>query len=790
MLGLQGRWPLKFVLLVPFCVLLLALAGTIGWRSFSTGAQAVNDLDNQLLADMAQRVDQAVGDHLKAADIILNAFAPDRAPGAPRSAAPIDYLDDAALEARFYELTALSEGVRYMYLGRPNGDFVGVEREAGGTVLAKFRNARHPRRINYAIRFPGDREKVAGVDPDYDPLTRPWYKATAAARSISWSPLYVSYAKKDLMVTRAKPVLGARGEMAGIVAVDVPLDGLSLFLRKLKISPNGVALIMEPDGRLIATSTSDPPYVVGSDGSQARLAGQESRSPLVRATVARLLAMREARAGSGVHSLAFDVEGEAAHLAVMRMQAMRAAPGNAAGSTPKAGQDLDWIIAVVAPQSDFTGDIVKATVRTTWLLFIALAAILFAGLLIVRWVTADLGRLTAAAERFGRGEPVGALPVTRGDEIGILARAFAAMTAEITELIAAIRRQNDQLEAGIVGRTRVLSEQNRRLAEEIRERQVAEQRTMQLFNIVEQTDEGILVCEADGQIRYVNPGFTRLTGYTLADLQGAGEGGSESATEGATECRTEGEPAGANLLAPGRYDPATFDHALQQEILRTVQAGKTYRGVVRARHKTGEKYHAEITITPVLDAGKVTALTAIERDVSQRELAREAVLSRLQIDSLTGLLNRDSITKRLADLNRENFERRIVKPHVALLFMDLDGFKAINDTYGHEAGDNALIESANRIQGCVRASDAVARLGGDEFLAVLGNTPDRAAAQAVAAKIDAAFAEPFLIGEAKVRLGISIGIGMFPEDAQDFEGLMRVADQAMYTAKRQRRLRK
>jgi len=767
MLGLKGRWPLKFVLLVPFCVLLLALAGTIGWRSFSTGAEAVNDLDNQLLADMAQRVDQAVGDHLKAADIILNAFAPERAPDAPKGApqfAQFDYADDLALEARFHELTALSEGVRYMYMGRPNGEFVGVERETGGAILSKFRNARHPQRINYAIRYPGDRSRVAGIDPDYDPLTRPWYKATASAGGLSWSPLYVSYAKKDLMVTRAKPVTGPRGEMAGIVAVDVPLDGLSLFLRKLQLSANGVALIMEPDGRLIATSTPEPPYVLGSDGSQGRLAGQQARSPLVRATVTELLAARAARGAPDVRSTVFSFEGETVHVAVKRMQAVHTAGARSAG------RDLDWIIAVVAPQSDFNSDIVKATVRTTWLLFIALALVLFIGFLIVRWVTADIGHLTAAAERFRRGQPVGLLPVARRDEIGILARAFSAMAAEITELIAAIRRQNDQLEAGIAGRTRVLSEQNRRLAEEIRERQAAEQRTMQLFNIVEQTDEGILVCEADGQIRYVNPGFTRLTGYTLEDLRG----GAQS----------------ANLLAPGRYDAATFDAVLQEEIRRTVQDGKTYRGVVRARHKTGENYHAEITITPVLDAGRVTALTAIERDVSQRELAREAVLNRLQIDSLTGLLNRDSITKRLADLNRENFERRITKPHVAVLFMDLDGFKAINDTYGHDAGDTALIEAASRIQACVRASDAVARLGGDEFLAVLGNTPDRSAAQAVAAKIDAAFREPFVLGSAQVRLGVSIGIGMFPEDAQDFEGLLRVADQAMYAAKRERRLRK
>jgi len=750
-------WPLKYVLLVPFCVLMLALAATIGWRSFATGAAAVNDLDNQLLADMAYRVDQAVNDHLKAADLILNAFAPDVAGGAPPA---FDYSDDLALEARFFELTAISEGVRYIYLGRPNGDFVGVERENDGTVLAKFRNAQHPQRVNYAIKHPGDRSRIALIDADYDPRTRPWYATAMRAGHIAWSPLYVSYAKKDLMVTRVKPVLGAKNTVVGIAAIDVPLEALSHFLRKLSLSANGVAFIMEPDGRLIATSTTEPPYVMGGDGRQQRLAGQNSKSPLLRATVTHLLGSQGGVGGNsaagvrGVEGAVFEHEGETVHVAVKRMTTM---------------QGLDWVIAVVAPQSDFTADIAKATVRTITISLVALAMIVLLGLAIVRWVTSDLDRLTAATERFGRGEAPGALPTERNDEIGLLARSFSGMTTEITDLITTIRRHNDQLEAGIAARTRVLSEQNKRLAEEIRERKAAEERNLQLFNIVEQTDEGIMVCDANGKVRYVNPAFTRLTGYELEEMQSAASGG-------------------ANLLAPGRYDASVFDLTLQQEILRTVRAGKTYRGVLRAKRKSGEGYHAEITITPVLDAaGTVTAMTAIERDVSQREEAREAVLNRLQIDSLTGLLNRDSITKRLSDLNRENFERRHVKPHIALLFMDLDGFKAVNDTWGHDAGDAALIEAANRIQSCVRVSDAVARLGGDEFVAVLGNAPDRAAAQAVATKIEAAFAAPFKTGAGEMRLGVSIGIGVYPDDAHDFDGLMRIADQAMYAVKREHR---
>ena len=750
---LFNRWPLKYVLIVPFCALVLALAVIIGASSFLTGRAAVDDLDNQLLADMANRVEQAVSGHLQDADLVLGTLAQGR-----------DYSDDAALEARFFDLTALSPSVTYLYLGRPNNQFVGIEREDDGRIIAKLRNGRYPQRANFEIRRPGDRQRPLGLDPDYEPTRRPWYTAALTAGRITWSPLYVSYAKKNLMVTRALPLAAPGGGLQGVAAVDVPLGSLSGFLRKLSLSTNGVAFIMEPDGNLIATSTPEEPYVQGKDGRQERLAGRASVSPLIRDTVTYLLtgpwATRNAL-DNHARAISYDAGGEKIHLAVKHMSALSGLP---------------WVIVVAAPQSDFIGNIISSTQRTAAISALALILTIVLGLLIFRSVTHDLERLTGAAQQFGAGESPGSLPVTREDEIGVLARAFAQMSSERADSMATIRRQNQQLatsnaalERRVSDRTHEVLEKNSHLEREIRDRKSAEAQVAQLFKIVEQTEEGIIVCDAAGRVTYINPGFTRLAGYSLSDMQTERMG----------------------LFDEQRFDaPLGEEDGLMTDLRRTLAAGRTYRGVRRARAKDGTGYHAELAVTPVANAeGVVSAFIVLERDVTQREAAREAVLKKLHIDSLTGLFNREAITKRLRDMNSESVERRRVRQRLALLFMDLDGFKAVNDTHGHDAGDEALIEAAQRISAQVRLTDAVARRGGDEFVVLLGDVTDRASAVAAAEKIEAAFAKSFVLGDARISLGVSIGIALYPEDADDFESLLGVADAAMYRIKRVRRLR-
>lgn len=172
---------------------------------------------------------------------------------------------------------------------------------------------------------------------------------------------------------------------------------------------------------------------------------------------------------------------------------------------------------------------------------------------------------------------------------------------------------------------------------------------------------------------------------------------------------------------------------------------------------------------------------AIERKRIERRLAHEA-----GHDALTGLLNRqrfhETVIRAVANADRQDHR-------CALLFIDLDRFKAVNDELGHAAGDELLATVAHRISRVLRRGDAAGRLGGDEFAVLLAAVPDRAAAHIVATKIRAALAEPCLLGGGRRRLGASIGIALFPDDGRQVEKLLERADRAMYAVKAGRRRR-
>jgi diguanylate cyclase (GGDEF)-like protein/PAS domain S-box-containing protein len=207
----------------------------------------------------------------------------------------------------------------------------------------------------------------------------------------------------------------------------------------------------------------------------------------------------------------------------------------------------------------------------------------------------------------------------------------------------------------------------------------------------------------------------------------------------------------------------------------------------QARAADGTIRWLEMHATPLRDsAGHVSALLGIVRDISDKKHSAELIWKQANFDLLTGLPNRYMFQDRLA--------QEIKKAHrsgslLGLLFIDLDYFKEVNDTLGHETGDALLIAVAQRISACVREADTVARLGGDEFTVILPTLPDTAAAEVSAQNIITRLGEVFTIRGESIVLSASIGITYFPSDAKTVDGLLKNADQAMYVAKRQGRNR-
>lgn len=225
----------------------------------------------------------------------------------------------------------------------------------------------------------------------------------------------------------------------------------------------------------------------------------------------------------------------------------------------------------------------------------------------------------------------------------------------------------------------------------------------------------------------------------------------------------------------------SFASDFQHNLDKVVIDQSTYRGKFNHTFASGQGERFEYLLAPVLDEGQKTEATVcIFRDVTERVLAEEQVWHNAHHDPLTGLPNRrlflDRLDQEVKHANRSSLP-------LALLFMDLDGFKGVNDSLGHEAGDRVLCDVAKRLADCVRADDTVARLGGDEFTVILTGAKQRKDVEHVAQTIIDAIAAPFKTAKQPIRISVSIGISLYPQDACTPADLLQAADQAMYTAK-------
>jgi diguanylate cyclase len=298
------------------------------------------------------------------------------------------------------------------------------------------------------------------------------------------------------------------------------------------------------------------------------------------------------------------------------------------------------------------------------------------------------------------------------------------------------------------------------LAAVVSERRRVQESLSLLEAAVDNAVEGILLLKPDGskgmpRITFVNAGFTRITGLTAAQLLG------ETLTV-LPVIEDELEPAAA--------------------LRRALYTGERFhRDGMRARRADGSDCVFELQLTPVPEgAAHPTHWVGILRDVTERVAHLEALERQALYDFLTGLPNRvllrDRLEQAIRNAGRENAP-------LALFVMDLDRFKEINDTFGHQFGDLLLKEFGLRLKAVLRTADTVARLGGDEFAVLLPAAGNAAGAALMAEKILASLEKPFLIEGQSLEVSASIGIALCPEDGDDWMTLLRCADVAMYAAK-------
>lgn len=270
------------------------------------------------------------------------------------------------------------------------------------------------------------------------------------------------------------------------------------------------------------------------------------------------------------------------------------------------------------------------------------------------------------------------------------------------------------------------------------------------LSIFEHSGEAILVTDAANRIVAANPELTRLTGYAPEELLGHNP----------------------RILASGETPPETY-----REMWDALRAQGRWQGELRDRRKDGSTYPKWVRITVLPDAaGYIASFT----DISARKDIEARIRYLAYHDDLTDTFNRHGLKIQLDQALAA--ARRSAAP-LALLLLDLDNFKSINDTLGHSVGDQLLIEAARRLRECVRASDILARLGGDEFVVVLTDMEAARAALSVAGKLLAVLRAPYAIDARTLHASASIGVAVFPADGADAETLLKNADAAMYLAK-------
>jgi diguanylate cyclase (GGDEF)-like protein/PAS domain S-box-containing protein len=289
---------------------------------------------------------------------------------------------------------------------------------------------------------------------------------------------------------------------------------------------------------------------------------------------------------------------------------------------------------------------------------------------------------------------------------------------------------------------------------DITDRRRAEESLRINASVFDNSQEAIVVTDADNLIIDVNTAFPTITGYTRAEVLGKNP----------------------NAMSSGRQDKAFY-----QAMWQALQEKGTWRGEIWNRRKSGEVFAEMLSISVIADhLGQVQRYVGIFSDITYFK-DHEAELSHVaNYDALTGVPNRRLLADRLRQAIAVTQRSDTL---LAVCYIDLDGFKDVNDRYGHEMGDRLLIDITRRLQEVLRAGDTLSRLGGDEFVMLFNEMRDESECYLVLERVLNVISQPVVLKGAQVIVSASIGVTLYPEDDADSDTLLRHADQAMYIAK-------
>ncbi|MCG7919998.1 MAG: EAL domain-containing protein [Candidatus Thiodiazotropha lotti] len=352
-------------------------------------------------------------------------------------------------------------------------------------------------------------------------------------------------------------------------------------------------------------------------------------------------------------------------------------------------------------------------------------------------VLKPVNALTTGATRVADGRLDQDVPIISHDELGRLAHSFNTMQREI--------KTDRETLIGF----------NKQLEEEIEYRQKASEELKKLSMAVEQSPASVVITDTNGLIEYVNPKYSEISGYTAKEVIG-------NPTK--------------------RLGAEVEDRTLLNSIWDNIKKGKVWTGEFCTKRKNGTIYWESAVIAPIRDNNNITThYLTVKEDITQRKAIEDKLLEQATHDQLTKLPNRFLAFDRLDQLI-QHAERN--KTHVAVIYIDLDNFKNVNDSLGHSVGDELLILLSKRISDQLRKQDTLARLGGDEFLALIPDLHDLSTdLEKVVTRLLSTTESPVELHNHQLNITSSLGIAIYPEDGTTVSALMSNADIAMYDAK-------
>src|SRR3989304_7801845 len=378
---------------------------------------------------------------------------------------------------------------------------------------------------------------------------------------------------------------------------------------------------------------------------------------------------------------------------------------------------VNWGVISEVPQQQITKDIYNILLKITAITVGVLSMFTFLGLALVKRIINPVELLSSYFKRLSNRDYSPTRVVSSIKEIQSLTDGFNSMVSDIIK---------------------------------------NEQQLNKLSLAVEQSPITVIITDTKGNIEYVNPMFTRLTGYTNEKAVGQNP----------------------NILKSGIHKPEFY-----KQLWDTITSGKEWRGEFYNKKKNGEYYWENASISPLFNKeGVITHFIAVKEDITERKKSEETILNMAYHDQLTGLPNRALLTDRLNHLLARG---RRNKSLAAILFLDLDNFKNINDSLGHTEGDNLLKEVTERLKKLTRSSDTLARHGGDEFIILIEDLKRVENITKVVEPIFSEFKKPFVLNGQVRFVTTSIGISIYPDDGEDVNTLLKNADIAMYLAKKE-----